>query len=226
MVEEGHKFGLLTAAHCTSTQGTVNSLDAGVDMIIHCIFKDPDGRPNFRNDVADRLAEQGAFVNPTLHVLRSRVWAALRKREDAGLTAAERQQIDEDERAFETAIEHTGRLIERGVKVITGSDSSWGDYPLGNAVYETECLLMAGMPAAAAVRSVTSEAARAIGVDDTVGSLEPGKDADIIAVKGNPVKDIAALWNVTDVILAGRLVERGAKGPIAATRQPRPRTLS
>ncbi len=219
---EARKFGLLTAAHCTSTQGIVNSLDAGVDMIIHCIFREPDGRFDFKDDVADRLAERGAFVNPTLHVLRSRIWAALRNHGEAALTTAARRRMDEDERAFETAIEHTRRLIERGANVITGSDSSWGDYPLGNAVYETECLLMAGMPAMDAVMSVTSKAAKAIGVDETVGSIEPGKEADLIAVEGNPVENLDALWAVTDVMADGRLVERGSQESISATRQLRP----
>ena len=217
MVDEAHKFGRLTATHCSSTQGTVNSLDAGVDMIIHCIFKDADGSFNFRDDVADRLAEKGAYVNPTLHVLRSRVWTGLRKRADVGLTPAEQAQLDDDRRGFDTAIEHAGRMLERGVKIITGSDSSWGDYPLGNVVHETECLRMAGISGMDAVMSLTGDAARAIGVDEITGSLEPGKAADIIAVDGNPVESLDALWSVTDVIAAGQVVQRGSEPPITAT---------
>ena len=110
------------------------------------------------------------------------------------------------------------------MKIITGSDSSWGEYPLGNAVHETECLRMAGMPGMDAVMSITSDAARAIGVDEITGSLEPGKAADIIVVDGNPVESLDALWSVTDVIAAGQLVERGSEASIAATRQPRPPT--
>ena len=108
------------------------------------------------------------------------------------------------------------------MKIITGSDSSWGDYPLGNAVHETECLRMAGMPGMDAVMSITGDAARAIGVDAITGSLEPGKAADIIAVDGNPIDTLDALWSVTDVIAAGQLIDRGSKDSIMATRQPRP----
>ena len=222
MVDEARKFGRLTATHCTSTQGIVNSLDAGVDMIIHCIFKEPDGSYDFRPDVADRLAEQGAYVNPTLHVLRSRVWSGLLKRADSGLTPAEQAQLDDDRRGFDTAIEHSRRMLERGVKIITGSDSSWGEYPLGNAVNETECLRMAGMPGMDAVMSITGDAARAIAVDDVTGSLQPGKAADIIVVDGNPAADLDALWSVTEVIAAGKLIDRGSPDSIAATRQPKP----
>ena len=222
MVDEARKFDRLTATHCTSTQGIVNSLDAGVDMIIHCIFKEPDGSFDFRPDVADRLAEQGAYVNPTLHVLRSRVWSGLRKRADSGLTPAEQAQLDDDRRGFDTAIEHSRRLLERGVKIITGSDSSWGEYPLGNAVHETECLQMAGMPGMDAVMSITSDAARSLGVDNVTGSLEPGKAADIIVVDGNPAHDLDALWSVTEVIAAGHQIARGSQDSIMATKQPRP----
>ena len=222
MVDEAHKFGRLTATHCTSTQGIVNSLDAGVDMIIHCIFKDAGGSYNFRPDVADRLAEQGTYVNPTLHVLRSRVWSGLLKRAGSGLTPAEQAQLDDDRRGFDIAIDHSRRLLERGVKIITGSDSSWGDYPLGNAVHETECLRMAGMPGMDAVMSITGDAARAIGVDAITGSLEPGKAADIIAVDGNPIDTLDALWSVTEVIAAGHVIDRGSDASIMGTRQPRP----
>ena len=222
MADEARKFGRLTATHCTSTQGIVNSLDAGVDMIIHCIFKEPDGSYDFRPDVADRLAEQGAYVNPTLHVLRSRVWSGLIRRAESGLTPAGQAQLDDDRRGFDTAIEHSRRMLERGVKIITGSDSSWGDYPLGNAVHETECLQMAGMPGMDAVMSITSDAARAIGVDDVTGSLQPGKAADIIVVDGNPAEDLDALWSVTEVIAAGHVIDRGSENSITATRQPRP----
>ena len=81
---------------------------------------------------------------------------------------------------------------------------------------------MAGMPGMDAVMSITSDAARAIGVDEVTGSLEPGKAADIIAVDGNPVESLDALWSVTDVIAAGQIIERGSELPIAATRQLRP----
>ena len=222
MVAEARKFGRLTATHCTSTQGIVNSLDAGVDMIIHCIFKEPDGSYHFRPDVADRLAEQGAYVNPTLHVLRSRVWSGLIKRAESGLTPAGQAQLDDDRRGFDTAIEHSRRMLERGVKIITGSDSSWGEYPLGNAVNETECLRMAGMPGMDAVMSITGDAARAIGVDDVTGSLQPGKAADVIVVDGNPAADLDALWSVTEVIAAGQVIDRGSENSITATRQAQP----
>ena len=222
ITDEAHKFGKLTAAHCVSTQGTINSLDAGVDMIIHCVFKEPDGTDNFRSDVAERIAAQGAFINPTLHVGRARIWALQHKSEERGLTTEEQARLDDGLRSFESRLEDCRRLIEMGLKVITGSDSSWGDYKLGNTVYETETLVMAGHSAMQGVLSVTSEAAKALDMDGLVGTLEPGKEADVIVVDGNPSQRIEDLWNVTEVFLAGQRVDRGSQEAVAALRQIRP----
>ena len=188
-------------------------------MIIHCVFQEPDGSDNFREDVAERIAEQGAFVNPTLHVFRAKIWTALHKKEQQGLTPVEQKQLDSDLRTFDTRIEHCRSLMEMGAKVITGSDSSWGDYQLGNTVYETECLRMAGYTDAQGVASVTSQAAVALGIDEQVGTLEPGKLADLIVVDGDPTKDINALWNVEEVFLGGRRIDRGSAESRAVTRQ-------
>ena len=222
ITEEAHKVGVLTAAHCTSTQGIINSLDASVDMIIHCFFKDADGTDNFREDVAERIGKQEAFINPTLHTIRAGIWALQNKKELQGLTTDEQARLDEDLRDFEAAMNHCVRLINMGLKVITGSDASWGDYKMGNTVYETECLVMAGFTPMQGILSVTSEAAKSLGIDDIVGTLEPGKEADIIVVEGNPAENLNDLWNVAEVFLAGQHIDRGSTESLAAMRQPPP----
>ncbi|MCH8147414.1 MAG: amidohydrolase family protein [Planctomycetes bacterium] len=223
ITEEAHKFGKLTAAHCVSTQGTVNSLEAGVDMIIHCVFKEADGSDVFRPEVAERIGRQGAYVNPTLHVGRSRNWVLRHKKEREGLTPEEQRRLDSGLRDLETRMEDCRRMQEMGLRVVTGSDSSWGDYQLGNTVYEAELLVASGYSATKGVLSVTGEAAKALGIDDVTGTLEPGKEADIIVVDGNPADDINALWNVNEVFLAGRRVDRGSPESVAANRQMPPR---
>ena len=219
ITSEAHKFGKLTAAHCVSTQGIVNSLDAGVDMIIHSVFKDADGTERFREDVAERIGAQGATVNPTLHVFRSRIWTRERKKAESGLSPVEQDLLDQERRHFDTRLEHCRRMIDMGLKVITGSDSSWGEYMIGNTAYEVECLRIAGYSDSQAVVSVTGDAAAALGIDDEVGALEPGKQADIIVVDGNPAEGIDDLWNVTDVFQAGQRVDRGSPKSRTATRQ-------
>ena len=222
ITDEAQKFGKLTAAHCSSTQGIANSLDAGVDMIIHCIFQEPDGSNNFREDIAEQIVAQQAYVNPTLHVFRSSIWKLMLKHEDQGLSTAEQIELDEMRRGFDERLEHCARLLKMGAKVITGSDSSWGNYLLGNTPYETECLVMAGMSDSNAVYSVTNDSAKSLNMDDLVGSIEPGKQADIIVIDGDPTKKITTLWNVSEVFLGGDKIERGSDESLSAVRQHRP----
>ena len=67
IVDEAHSFGKHTVAHCASTQGMVNALDAGIDTIVHGMFVEPDGSWLYRPELAERIARQGVFVNPTIH---------------------------------------------------------------------------------------------------------------------------------------------------------------
>ena len=219
VTEEAHKVGKLTATHCLSSQGIANSLDADVDMIIHCSFRDADGTDNFRQDIAERIGEKGVYVNPTLHVGRSSAWTLAHKRDDVGLTLQEAAALDETRRGMEERLDHSRRMIEMGLKVITGSDSSWGNYKLGNTVYEAELLVHAGYTHLQGVLSVTSWAAAALDMDDEVGTLEAGKLADVLVVDGNPAEDINDLWNVREVFFGGNKLERGSDESLAAVRQ-------
>ena len=219
ITEEAHKVGKLTATHCLSSQGIANSLDADVDMIIHCAFKDGDGTDNFRHDIAERIGEKGVYVNPTLHVGRSSAWTLAHKRDDEGLTSQEESQLDESRRSMDVKLDHSRRMIEMGLRVITGSDSSWGNYKLGNTVYEAELLVHAGYTHMQGVLSVTSWAAAALDMDDEVGTLEPGKLADVLVVDGNPAENINDLWNVREVFFGGRKLERGSDESLDAVRQ-------
>ncbi len=219
VTSEARKFGKLTATHSMSCDGIANSLEAGVDMIIHCQYREPDGTANFREDIAERIGEQNAYVNPTLHVGRSSAWTLAHKRDDEGLTAGEEAQLDETRASMDINLDHTRRMIDMGLNVITGSDSSWGNYKLGNTVYETELLVHAGYTPMQGVLSVTSWAAAALNMDDSVGTLEPGKEADVLIVRGNPAQEINDLWNVADVYFAGQKLERGSEESQAAVRQ-------
>ena len=212
ITDEAHKFGKPTAAHCLSTQGIANSLEAEVDMIIHCVFKRSDGTNDFDEAVAERIVRQGAYVNPTLHVFRARIWTLQHRKEREGFTPQEQAELDEELREFDVRIDHCRRLIEMGAKVITGSDSSWGNYTLGNTAYETECLVMSGYSNEQGVHSVTGDSARSLDMDDKVGTIEPGKEADLVILDGDPTADIRNLWNVEDVFLAGNRVEAGIIG--------------
>ena len=72
------------------------------------------------------------------------------------------------------------------------------------------------------VLSVTSEAAKALGLDGIVGTLEAGKEADIIIIDGDPSQDINALWNVDEVFFGGQVVDRGSFDSNKTVRQQPP----
>ena len=223
ITEEAHKFNKLTAAHCTSTEGIRLSVEADVDMIIHSVFKEPNGDNRFDNKTAELMASKGVYVNPTLHVFRSQIWAKQKSMADKPENKEDILALDIEKKEFERRVDDVNKLIEFGAKVITGSDSSWGDYQLGNTVYEVECLELAGLSRSKSIKSVTSESAVSIGVDQFVGTLEKGKEADILVLEKDPYDDIDNLWRVQDVFLRGTIIKRGSSDSLNLMRQFPPR---
>ena len=169
--------------------------------------------------MVDRIGERGVFVNPTLHVSRAGIWSLENKKLKEGLNQEDQIELDNRRREFEQRLDDCRRMIDMGIKVVTGSDSSWGDYPLGNTHLETECLVMAGYSPKKALLSVTRESASSIGVDNLTGTLKPGKRADMIIVNGNPDENISALSNVVEVFLDGNKVDRGNQKSLFENRQ-------
>jgi len=209
IVDEAHRFGRLTAAHCASMQGIKNALDAEVDMIIHCVFEDETGMYEFREDLADQLAAAGAWVNPTLHVVQAGIDHTENIGQERGwLTKEEQASIDASKHALETRNDSVSRLIKMGVRMIAGSDSPWGAYPPGEFVKEMIALTKAGLSNTEALVTGTSHAAESIAVGDTAGTLAAGRPGDLLLVGGDPTADLNALWDVRDVYKAGRRVER------------------
>ena len=208
IIGEIHKFGKHAAAHCVSSQGMANVLDAGVDTIIHGYFKEPDGSASFRPEIAERIASQEVFVNPTMHGSRGRIRELEEKLEAEGLTDDERDILDTQRAEREHKLDWFARLRDAGVRLACGSDSAWGNYKMGGFQHEVEAHVEAGMSPMEAIVSATSDSARSCHVDDEVGTLEQGKQADLLVVDGDPSQDINALWNVADLFQNGGLVDR------------------
>jgi imidazolonepropionase-like amidohydrolase len=210
MTDEAHRHGRLTAAHCTSAQSVQNCLDADVDMIIHCIFNEPDGTYRYRPDLVDRLAKAKAWVNPTLYVQRAGIERRREACERQGLlTPALVGELDAARRALDVKVDAVRRMTEAGVRMTAGSDSPWGWYAPGEFVHEIHMLAEAGLSYADAIVAGTAGAAESIGVGPAAGRLAPGRLADALIVRGDPTKEITALWSVLDVYQAGRRIEPG-----------------
>ena len=210
MTDEAHRHGKLTAAHCTSALSVQNCLDADVDMIIHCIFNEPDGSYRYRPDLVERLAKAGAWVNPTLYVQKAGIERQRETRRQEGrLTPELITQLDEASRALDVKVDAVRRMSEAGVRMTAGSDSPWGWYAPGEFVHEIHMLAQAGLSYADAIVAGTAGAATSIGVGPMAGLLAGGRTADVLVVRGDPTAEITALWDVLDVYQAGRRVERG-----------------
>ena len=210
MTDEAHRHGKLTAAHCTSAQAVQNCLDADVDMIIHCIFTEPDGTYRFRPDLVERLVAAKAWVNPTLYVMKAGIERLREAREREGqLTPDLVAKLEDSRRALDVRVDAVRRMSEAGVRMTAGSDSPWGWYAPGEFVHEIHMLAQAGLSYSDAIVAGTAGAADSIGVGGLAGRLAPGRLADFMIVRGDPTREITALWDVLDVYQAGRRIERG-----------------
>ncbi len=207
--DEAHKFGKHAAAHCASSQGMINALDAGIDTIIHGLHREPDGTSAYRPEISARIAEAGVFVNATLAGARVRIQTMEDRMEAEGLSDEEEAQLDLMRDEHEIRLEHFLRMREAGVVMVAGSDSAWGNYKMGNHQAEIETHVIGGMTNMEAIVATTRDSAKSCWIDDRVGTLEEGKVADILVVGGDPIARIEDLRNVTDVYLDGGLVNRG-----------------
>jgi imidazolonepropionase-like amidohydrolase len=209
LIDEAHRHERLTAAHAVPNAAIEAVLDAGIDMVIHCSMVEADGTYRYRPDLADRMAESGVWVNPTMHDLRAWLW---RYRDDRAVgraaTAEDQATHDELSRLYDEKLDTVRRLHAAGVRLIAGSDSAWGHYRAGNGWLEIHALTDAGLSTSEALVAGTSGSAEAIGVAGVAGRLVVGRPADILVVPGDPVADLDVLGDPLDVFQAGRRIRR------------------
>jgi imidazolonepropionase-like amidohydrolase len=212
ITDEAHKFGKHAAAHATDSQGIRNALDGGVDTIIHGYHNEPDGTLKYDPKIGETMAGNGIFLNPTVHQARERIWQLESKAQSEMLTEAEQATVDKYNDGWEATSEFWARLRADGVTLVAGSDAAWMYYTLGGTCFQDEIAAHVdiGMTPAEAIVSATRDSARSCWIDDEVGTLEEGKQADLLVVDGDPSENISALKNVVDVFQGGTLVDRGS----------------
>jgi imidazolonepropionase-like amidohydrolase len=194
VVRTARTFGRKVAAHAHGVDGVNGALRAGVDSIEH---------GTFTNDETFQLYRRtGAYYVPTLLAPA----AALRDGERGALTPAQFQKARE---AAGNAEKSFARAVREGVKIAFGTDS--GVSPHGQNAQEFALMVRAGMTPAAAIRSATVDAAILLGRESSIGTIEAGKDADMIAVRGDPVQDVRLLENVGFVMKHGRVHKLGGE---------------
>lgn len=192
IVDTAHSFGRKVAAHSHAADGTKVALAAGVDSIEHGTFLDDEAIALFKAN--------GAYLVPTMIA----PVAALAQARAGQLPPA---TIPKAEAAAGAMQASHRRAIAAGVKIAFGTDSTVSRH--GDNAQEFALMVRAGMTPAAAIRAATIDAADALGRKDQIGSLEPGKAADIIAVAGDPLSDVTRLESVDFVMRGGATVKLG-----------------
>ena len=188
-VEEAHAQGRKVAAHAHGTQAIKNATVAGVDWIEHGSFLD--------DEAIGLMKAHGTWLVADIY------------NDDYTLAHAEELKMPHDyvekERALgRTQRESFARAVKAGVKIAFGTDA--GVYPHGDNALQFVTMVEWGMTPAAAIRAATSNAAELLGRDD-VGVLAPGRFADLVAVTGEPLKDVKTLQHVELVMKGGNVVK-------------------
>jgi imidazolonepropionase-like amidohydrolase len=196
-VHEAHHVGKLTTAHCLAAEGLANAVEAGIDQVEHINFIQPDGSRRFDQDVAERIVERNIYVSPTIQTGYRQLE---RLASSTNLSQREQSQLDDLNYKLDSKLEFVRRFHQMGARIVAGTDAiaTFGDYAIG-----LELLARAGLPHMQVIQAATRVAADAIGLGKLVGTLEVGKEADLVAVRGDPLVDIRCLNDVVKVVRAG-----------------------
>jgi len=191
IVEEAHKQKLKVAAHATTPEGIKNAIAAGVDSIEHGHRADREG--------LEMMKARGVFLVPTLAAID----ALVEQHKDEPLTPERRQRRDAFLQSIQQSVQQAMSL---GVKIAAGSDASDPERQGRNAD-ELVALSKRGIPPLEVIRAATVNGAELMGWQEDVGTVEAGRYADLIAVEGNPLTEIAVLQGVKFVMKGGTIVK-------------------
>ena len=190
IVEEARRFGRFVAAHSHGVEGTKSALRAGVRSIEHGSVLD--------DEAIELFKQKGAYLVPTIYT--------------SEFTIAEGEKNKTPEFALEKARglhemkrQSFVRALKGGVKIAYGTDT--GIIPQGANARQFAVMVRWGMSPAQAIMSATSVAAEMLGMSKDIGSLEPGKYADLIAVTADPLSNISTLEDVKFVMKGGKVIK-------------------
>ena len=191
VVEVAHAAGKGVAAHCQGGPGIVDAIEAGIDSLEHGIW--------LEDAVIDLLLEHRTTYVPTLSAIHLIAGGG----PIAGVTPPP-WSVEKAKVATLAHRESFEKAVRAGVPIVAGTD-----YKQGSLAYELQLMSEWGMGPLEALRSATGRAAAFLGLDD-VGSIAPGKRADLVVVDGDPTGDITALERVLLVVQGGKEVFRDA----------------
>jgi imidazolonepropionase-like amidohydrolase len=190
IVDDAHRLGRRVAAHAHGGDGIRLAVEAGVDSIEHGTFIDDAG--------IAAMKKHGTFLVPTLYLGD---WFF----ENAEKMHVPAFMIEKGKDVMPTARKNLARAFAAGVKVAFGTDAAV--YPHGLNAREFAVYVKLGMTPINAIRTATTGAAELLGMEGKIGVIAPGAFADVIAVDGDPTKDVRALEHVRFVMKGGQIVK-------------------
>ena len=190
IVTDAHRLGRKVAAHAHGAQGILWATQAGVDSIEHGSYIDDAG-------IAE-MKKNGTYLVPTLYL------------GDWFLENAERNHVPDfyltkAKAVMPVARKNIARAFASGVKVAFGTDAAV--YPHGLNAHEFAVMVKLGLTPLQAIQAATINAADLLGWSGKIGTLDAGAWADIVAVDGDPLKDVTALEHVKFVMKGGEVVK-------------------
>ena len=190
VVKAAKDYGMWVAVHAHGAEGMKRAVIAGVDSVEHGTF--------MTNEIMDLMINRGTYYVPTI---------------SAGEFVAEKAKIDnyfpEIIRPKAASVgpqigDTFNKAYKRGVKIAFGTDA--GVQPHGTNWKEFVYMVKFGMPAMETIQSATISTAKMLDIDSTLGSIEVGKIADLIAVNGDPIQDIKVMEKISFVMKEGKVI--------------------
>ena len=190
VVKAAKDYGMWVAVHAHGAEGMKRAVIAGVDSVEHGTF--------MTNEIMDLMINRGTYYVPTI---------------SAGEFVAEKAKIDnyfpEIIRPKAASVgpqigDTFNKAYKRGVKIAFGTDA--GVQPHGTNWKEFVYMVKFGMPPMETIQSATISTAKMLDIDSTLGSIEVGKIADLIAVNGDPIQDINVMEKISFVMKEGKVI--------------------
>ncbi len=192
IIGTAHEYGLKVAAHAHGTEGMKRAIAAGIDSIEHGTY--------MTDEIIAMMKEHGTYYVPTISAGR---FVADKAKIDGYFPAIVRPKAATIGPLIQATFQ---RAYQNGVKIAFGTDQ--GVAPHGDNAMEFVYMVEAGMPPMAAIQSATREAAKLIGVDKDLGTVEPGKYADLVAVPGDVLADIKLTLKPSFVMKSGMVYKQ------------------
>ena len=191
MIEEAHKAGRKTATHAQGLQGIKNALYAGIDSIEHGCFLD--------DECLELMKEHNTFLVPTLCAPQCII--------DKGVENGVAQyMVDKTLKVKDAHVESVKKAYEKGIQIALGTDAGTPFNYHSNAAYEMELLARLDISNMDILKMATSNSARCVGVEKDYGSIEVGKQADLVCLNENPLENISNVRKINRVIQSGKIV--------------------